>query len=70
MARINYDIDKDSTLVKFEAVQHGEVFIADCKPFVKWSSTSAFSLIRGDILTFKDDDLVTYVKKAELKLTI
>lgn len=70
MARIKCNINEDSTLIKFEAVQHGEVFVADCKPFVKWSDTSAFSLMRGDILTFKDDTLVTYVKKAELKLTI
>lgn len=70
MAKIKMNTIDDSTLIRFEAVQHGEVFIDECEPFLKHTSTSAFNLTSGSLMTFKDDQLVTYVKKAELKLTI
>lgn len=70
MAKIKVNTIDDSTLIKFDAVQHGEVFIDDCGPFIKCAETAAFKLTSGSIMTFKEDVLVTYVRRAELKLTI
>lgn len=73
MARINYDIDEDSTLVKFESLQNGEVFIFQGEPYMRTlgvGERKAMCLKDGDIILFVNSDLVTYVKKAELNLTI
>lgn len=70
MAKIKVNTIDDSTLIKFDAVQHGEVFIDDCDPYIKYTSVSAFNLTSGSLITFKEDVLVTYVRRAELKLTI
>lgn len=70
MAKIKVNTTDDSTLIKFDAVQHGEVFIDDCEPFIKCADAAAFKLTSGSLMTFEEDDLVTYVKRAELKLTI
>lgn len=70
MAKIKVNTIDDSTLIKFEAVQRGEVFIDDCEPFIKYTDVSAFKLTSGSLMTFKEDVLVTYVRRAELKLTI
>ena len=75
MAKIKCEIKEDSTLVKFEAVQIGEIFVCDGHPFIKicpherfWAD--AISLEDGKFDCIAVDTLVTYVKKAELKLTI
>ena len=73
MAKIKCEMAEDSTLIKFESVQFGEVFIYQNEPYMKAlgiGELKAMSLDSGDIIMFDDDDLVTYVKKAELKLTI
>lgn len=70
MAKIKVNTIDDSTLIKFDAVQRGEVFIDDCEPFIKCADTAAFKLTSGSLMTFKEDVLVTYVRRAELKLTI
>lgn len=71
MARIKYDIDEDSTLIKYLAVQYGEIFMCDGAVYIKAQMEGkAVSLDDGTLIPFDDDELVTYVKKAELKLTI
>ena len=70
MAKIECKINEDSTLVKFKAVQMGEVFVADGEPYYKFSKDSALRILVGVWNHFDDDDLVIYVKFAELKLTI
>lgn len=73
MARIKCEINEDSTLVKFGAVMDGEVFIFQNEPYMRAlgvGERKAMCLKDGDIILFEDTDLVTYVKKAELKLTI
>lgn len=70
MARIKYEINEGSTLVKFGALQQGEVFVADGKPHYKFNKVNALRISDGVWRYFDDDVLVTYVKKAELKLTI
>lgn len=73
MARIKCEINEDSTLVKFESLQFGEVFICQGEPHIKVlgiGERKAMCLKNGDIIRFDGDDLVTYVKKAELNLTI
>lgn len=74
MARIKCNINEDSTLVKFEAIENGEIFVRDEMPYLKVKNidriVNALSLMGGETYSFPDDELVTYVKKAELKLTI
>ena len=70
MARIKTTINESSTLVKFEAVQVGEVFIQDKMPHYKLSGDEALNMSDSDIVWIQPNDLVTYVKSAELKLTI
>lgn len=70
MARIEWNIKEDSTLIKFGALQRREVFICDGEPYYKFSKADALRISTGVWIHFDDDDLVTYVKSAELKLTI
>ena len=71
MARIKYEITLDSTLVKFGALQTCEVFIDGDVPYmVVLKKGNAVCLKDGVIVPFEDNELVTYVRKAELKLTI
>ena len=73
MAKIKCEIKEDSTLVKFEAIEDGEIFVRDDTPFIKLhrgNLNNAFCLTECEWLYFFDSTLVTYVKSAELKLTI
>ena len=71
MARINYDINEDSTLIKYLAVQYGEIFMCDGAVYIKAQvEGKAVSLDDGMLIPFDDNELVTYAKSAELKLTI
>lgn len=73
MAKIKCDINEDSTLVKFEAIEEGEIFVRDGMPFYKTGGGyyyNAMSLTECESLHFYDNSLVTYVKKAELNLTV
>ncbi len=74
MARIKCEINEDSTLVKFESLQNGEIFLVGSNAYVKadcyFNPVNAFRLSDGLATGINDNDLVTYVKKAELKLTI
>ena len=70
MAKIKCNIIEDSTLVKFGALQQGEVFITDGKPHYKFDKVNALRISDGVWASFNDNDLVTYVRRAELKLTI
>ena len=79
MAKIKCEVKEDSTLVKFEAIEIGEIFVCGENEFIK---TGLWKSIIGDTVNafrlnniaygafFDDDELVTYVKEAELKLTI
>lgn len=73
MSKIKCEIKEDSTLIKFIAVQEGEIFICDGMPFYKTGGDcyyNAISLTRCEWRHFYNNSLVTYVKKAELNLTI
>lgn len=74
MAKIKCEIKEDSTLVKFGALQEGEIFLAENEAYVKancyFDPVNAFRLSDGSAKGIDDDYLVTYVKSAELKLTI
>ena len=74
MAKIKCEINKNSTLVNFEEVQIGEIFVLGGNPFIKIYKDSywadAISLADGKFGCITDDTLVVYVKSAELKLTI
>lgn len=73
MARIKCEINEDSTLIKFEALQEGEIFVRDGMPFYKTGGDcyyNAINLEECEWIHFYDNSLVTYVKKAELNLTI
>lgn len=74
MAKIKCEINENSTLVKFEAVQIGEIFVIGGVPFIKIYKDShwadAISLSDGKFGCITDDTLVVYIKSAELKLTI
>ena len=76
MARIKMNINEDSTLVKFDCVRMGEIFVKDGIAYIKifplkvGESINCFRLNDGACAYYSDDTLVTYVKSAELKLTI
>ena len=74
MAKIKCDFKEDSTLVKFRALQNGEVFVYseyDGEAYMKTIiDNQAICLADGDIVRMDNEELVTYVKKAELNLTI
>lgn len=71
MAKLKIETNRDTELVKFCSIEESEIFIHEGKAFERYSSTDmAICLNDGHVWGFKDDDLVTYVRKAELKLTI
>ena len=77
MAKIKCEIKEDSTLVKFGALHNGDLFIFNGKPYIAMyeigdeeSPVNAFILDEGFPTHFDYNCLVTYVKSAELKLTI
>ena len=71
MARIKCETNEDSTLIKYLAVQYGEIFMCDGAVYIKAQTEGkAVSLDDGMLIPFDDNELVTYVKSAELKLTI
>lgn len=73
MAKIECEIKEDSALVKFEAIEDGEIFVRDDMSFIKLNRgnrNNAFCLTECEWLYFFDSTLVTYAKSAELKLTI
>lgn len=70
MAKLKFDIQENSTLVKFSALQEGEIFLYHNTPFIKANNNHVPNLVNGYWTLIDDDELVTYVKSAELKLTI
>lgn len=79
MAKIKCEINEDSILVKFESLVEGEVFVMGGKACIKVDKiytdrtveyVNAIGLESREAYELPDDALVTYVKKAELKLTI
>ena len=78
MGKIKCEIKKDSSLVKFEAVENGELFVFKGKAYIKifplevptYEVINAFEVESGNCTFIYSDTLVTYVKNAELKLTI
>ena len=79
MAKMKIEINRDTELVKFCAVEVGEIFIHDNNACLKIDELqtikpevviNAVSLENRKVYEISDDVLVTYIKKAELKLTI
>ena len=74
MAKLKVETNRDTELIKFEVLQNGEIFLVGNEAYVKadcyFNPVNAFRLSDGLATGLNDDDLVTYVKKAELKLTI
>jgi hypothetical protein len=78
MAKLKVETNRDTELIKFEALQVGEVFYYDNNACLKIDELhvrpgvviNAVSLENRKVYQILDDVLVTYIKKAELKLTI
>ena len=70
MARIKCNINEDSVLVQFGSLRKAEIFIHNATPFCKMDNIKGVNLVDGKEWDFSGDTLVTYVKTAELKLTI
>lgn len=75
MAKLKIETNRDTELIKFEALQVGEVFVmkkgdACMKMLDTFAGANAVCLNDGCWMNIDDDTLVTYIKKAELKLTI
>ena len=74
MAKFKVAINKDTELVKFEALQNGEVFICENEEHIKVDcclpQINAVRLSDGIAEGIDNNKLVTYVKKAKLELII
>ena len=70
MAKIKCEINEDSTLVKFEAIENGEVFMYNGEVLYKFNDFATINLVEDRLTELNNNTLVTYVKSAELKLTI
>ena len=70
MARIKCELNGNIVLVKFESLQDGEVFFFNGKPYYKFNKYAVIDIMGDRATNFNGDDLVIYVKKAELNLTI
>ena len=75
MAKLKIEMNRDTELVKFCSIRDAEIFIlADGRTCMRTerllTKINAVCLNDGDWLELDSDVLVTYVKKAELKLTI
>lgn len=70
MAKLKFSINENSTLIKFCALQEGEIFLYNNAPFIKSDNNQVPNLINGCWTLIDDDELVTYVKRAELKIEI
>jgi hypothetical protein len=74
MAKLKVEMDRDSTKVKFCSIRDAEIFVVQGKTCMRTerllAKINAVCLDNGDWMELEDDVLVTYVQKAELKLTI
>lgn len=79
MAKLKIETNRDTELVKFCAILVNEVFYYDNNVCLKIDELqtikpevviNAVSLENRKVYQIPDDALVTYIKKAELKLTI
>lgn len=75
MAKLKVKTKEDSTLVRLDSLQYGEVYLMDGVPYMRayQPGCTAVNLTDGSLKFIGDeakDTLVTYVKSAELKLTI
>lgn len=69
MAKLTITTNEDIIKVRYDSLKEGEVFIYN-EPHMKYNPEFSLDLADGSITHFKGDDLVTYVEKAELKLTV
>lgn len=79
MAKLKIETNRDTELVRFDALEVGETFITseglvgiktDQYELRGGLRVNAICLNDGSYLYFKNDALLTYVRSAELKLTI
>lgn len=71
MAKMKIEANRDTELVKFCTIEVGEIFMHEGKAFMRNVSMDlAICLDDAHIWGFEENDLVTYVRRAELKLTI
>lgn len=79
MAKLKVETNRDTELVKFCSILVNEIFYYDNNTCLKIDelqtiapeiAINAISLENNKIYQIPDDALVTYIKKAELKLTI
>ena len=72
MAKIAFYSDDDSTKVKFCSLSVGEVFVYKGDTYFKLDAEglNVVSLKNGEMYHMDDDTLVTFVRRAELMLTI
>jgi len=74
MAKLKVKTKEDSTLVRLDSLQYGEVCLMDGVPYMRAYQPDCMMVNLTDgFIKFIDDPkgvLVTYVKSADLKLTI
>ena len=71
MAKLKIETNRDTELVKYSSLLTGEAFIYKGESYIKTEEVStAVRLNDGWFISVDGDILVTYIKKAELKLTI
>lgn len=72
MSRIAFYTDDDTTKVKFCSLSVAEVFVYKGDTYFKLDAEglNVISLKNGEMYHMDDDTLVTFVRRAELMLTI
>lgn len=71
MSKLKVETNRDTELVKYSSLMTGEVFIYKGEVYMKTEEIStAVRLNDGWFLAIDGEVHVTYVQKAELKLTI
>lgn len=71
MAKLKIETNRNTELVKFCTMQDGEIFVYNGGTYVRLENTWwGICITDGSSEEFEDDTLVTYVRRAELKLTI
>ena len=71
MSKLKVETSEESRLVRFDALKIGEVFVSGGgRVCIKTNNKEAIDLEYGVYVILDEKTLVTYVEKAELKLTI
>lgn len=71
MSKLKTETIRDTELVRYDSLEVGEIFVYADNAYIRTDNTHwAVRLSTGGFVQFNDEELVSYVKRAELKLTI